>query len=81
MSDNFKNFFNIENRTKYFVHISIFLLVISIIIFALLLLGNQSLNQNKNVVQNTKPDPFSDLGLEAKSVVVWDTVNERAIFF
>lgn len=79
-SDDFKKFFNIENRTKYFVHVFVFLLLASIIIFGLLLLGNQSLNKKEKTVAVEKPSPFDTLSLEAKGVVVWDTVNEQEIF-
>lgn len=80
-NSNFKSIFGIENRTKYFFHVLLGLCAISIIVFGLLLLGSHALNKkNKVEVVVAKPDPFKDIKLEAKAVVVWDVINQREIF-
>ena len=78
--NNLKNFFNIENRTKYFVHLLIFLSVFSFVIFILLLLNNKSVNKKENIVVKNKTDLFKDIILEGKSAIVWDVINKRELF-
>ena len=47
MWNNLKKIFDIETRTKYFVHVLFGLLVISILIFSLLIIGGKSLKQKE----------------------------------
>lgn len=77
---NFKNIFGIEWRTKYFLHILFVLSLFSIIIFALLLIGSHALTKKPIEVTEIKPDPFQNIALEAKGVVVWDIINQNEIF-
>ncbi len=75
-----KEFFNIENRTKYFFHVLVFLSVLSIIFFYLLLIGERALYRNEQVVTAEKINPFDEISLEAKSAFVWDVINQRELF-
>ena len=74
--NNFKQFFNIEMRTKYFIHVLLCLFVASILIFILLIIGQKSLNQKEGSVAIETPNVFEELNLEAKSAVVWDVINK-----
>lgn len=74
----FKKFFDLETRTKYFVHVLFCFFIASILVFWLLLNSEQTLKEKK--VAARKPDPFATLEVEAKSAVVWDTINQREIF-
>lgn len=76
----FIDLFNIENRTKYFSHTLAFLSVASIILFIFLVAGDQSLAKKQIKAVSQKPSPFQNIELLAKSVVVWDTVNQTEIF-
>ena len=78
--NNFKDIFGVENRTKYFTHVLASLCFISIVVFLLLIIGNNSLNKNEVEAATEKPDPFESLALEAKSAMVRDVVNERELF-
>ncbi|KKQ78190.1 MAG: hypothetical protein A3A96_00135 [Candidatus Zambryskibacteria bacterium RIFCSPLOWO2_01_FULL_39_39] len=78
--NNFKQFFNIEMRTKYFIHVLLCLFVASILIFILLIIGQKSLNQKEGSVAIETPNVFEELNLEAKSAVVWDVINNRELF-
>src|SRR3989338_2036979 len=78
--NNFKQFFNIEMRTKYFIHVLLCLFVASILIFILLIIGQKSLNQKDGSVAIETPNVFEELNLEAKSAVVWDVINNRELF-
>jgi serine-type D-Ala-D-Ala carboxypeptidase (penicillin-binding protein 5/6) len=77
--NNFKNFFSIENRTKYFVHVLVYLLIASVLIFSLLIIGEASLNKKKPVAAET-PNAFQKITLEAKGAIVWDVINNRELF-
>ena len=77
-TNNFKDFFGIEMRTKYFVRILACLCIASVIIFALFIIGSNSLN--KKITVKEKINPFQGINLEAKGVVVWDVVNKRELF-
>lgn len=77
---NFKYFFSIEKRTKYFLYIIAFLSVAAIVIFGLLIIGENALNKKVGGVAETKINPFDNIEIEAKGVVVWDVVNERELF-
>lgn len=81
MQINWKEILNIENRTKYFVHVFSFLSLVSIVIFILLFIGSQSLTEPKPAIAQTeKLGPFADIAIEAKAVFVWDVVNQREVF-
>lgn len=77
---NFKEIFNIENRTKYFFHTLVFLSLLSIIFFYILLIGERALNRNKVEAKVEINNPFDEVVLEAKSAFVWDVINQREIF-
>ena len=80
MWNNLKNFFEMEMRTKYFVHVLFFLFVASAIVFGLLIIGQKSLLNKNKTPAITKIDPFQEIQLEAKSAVVWDVINNRELF-
>jgi len=80
MWNNFKKNFDIEKRTKYFVYVIAYLFVASVLIFTLLLIGENSLNKEKNILAMEIPSPFQEITLEAKSAVVWDVINNRELF-
>lgn len=71
----------IENRTKYFLRVLSAFCILSILVFASMLLTMDPVSEKKQVLAEEAPiNPFEDLNLEAKSVVVWDVVNNREIF-
>ncbi len=76
----FKDFFNIENRTKYFVHVFGVLLFFSVVIFGLLLIGERALSRPPEVSAEETPDPFENIEIRAKGAIVWDVVNDRKLF-
>jgi len=78
--DYFKKVFGIENRTKYFVHVLVYLLVISVAIFALFIIGTASLNKKGGVAVKEKINYFENLNLEGKGIMVFDVINNREIF-
>lgn len=78
-NNNFKNFFGIENRTKYFLHAIFALCLASIALFALLLVQDGSLAK-KEPAKNVAVDPFQNINLEAKAAIVWDVVNQRELY-
>lgn len=78
MHDNFKKFFNIESRTKYFPYILACFCLLAILIFSLLIIGEKALN--KRIVPVQVLNPFANVSLEAKSAVVWDVVNKKELF-
>jgi len=80
MWNNVKKIFEMEKRTKYFVHVLFFLFLASVIVFGLLIIGQKSLLEKNNTQTITKINPFQELNLEAKSVVVWDVINNRELF-
>jgi len=80
MWNNVKKIFEMEKRTKYFVHVLFFLFLASVIVFGLLIIGQKSLLEKNNTQTITKINPFEELNLEAKSVVVWDVINNRELF-
>lgn len=80
MWNNIKNFFEMERRTKYFVHVLFFLFVASAIVFGLLIIGQKSLLNKNKTPEITKIDPFQEIQLEAKSAIVWDVINNRELF-
>jgi D-alanyl-D-alanine carboxypeptidase len=77
---NFKEIFNIENRTKYFFHTLVFLSLLSIIFFYILLIGERALNRNEVEAKVEINNPFDEISLEAKSAFVWDVINQRELF-
>jgi serine-type D-Ala-D-Ala endopeptidase (penicillin-binding protein 7) len=76
--NNFKKFFNLETRTKYFPYFLMCLLIVSIIFFSFLIVGDKSLN--KKVAEVETPSAFAEIKLEAKAAVVWDVVGSRELF-
>lgn len=80
MLNNFKKIFDIEARTKYFVHVLAFFLAASLLVFALLLIGQRALNRKPAPASAEKENPFAALSLEARSAIVWDVVKEKEIF-
>lgn len=78
--NNFKDFFNIENRTKYFVQVLDVLCLVSIVIFLLLIIGNQSLNKKMAAVSKEIINPFNQVTLLAKGAIVWDVINQQTLF-
>lgn len=79
MKNKLREFFSIENRTKYFTHVLFYLCIAFIIIFALLIIGTNSLN-NKKTALKEKPDYYKGINLEARGVIVWDLINQRELF-
>lgn len=81
-SNNFKDFFSIERRTKYFINILAYLFVASVLIFSLLIIGGKSLNKKGGVtvIDIKTPNAFEELDLEAKGAIVWDVINNRELF-
>jgi len=77
--DNFKNFWGIERRTKYFTYVLTYFFIFSIVIFGLLIIGEKSLNEKARVITEA-PNAFEEVKLEAKSAVVWDVVGRRELF-
>jgi len=80
MWNNIKKFFEMEMRTKCFVHVLVFLFIASAIVFGLLIIGQKSLMGEKGDLTVEKSNPFQGITLEAKSVVVWDVINNRELF-
>jgi serine-type D-Ala-D-Ala endopeptidase (penicillin-binding protein 7) len=80
MQNNFKEIFNKRNRTKYFVHVMVYLLIAAILVFGLLIIGNKALNQKDMSAVTKIPSAFAKVNLEAKSAVVWDVINNRELF-
>ncbi|MFA6269801.1 MAG: serine hydrolase [Candidatus Paceibacterota bacterium] len=78
--NNFKKIFNKENRTKYFVHVLSYLFIFSILIFSLMIIGENALNKEVKAETVQNPDFFQDISLEAKAVMVWDVINNRELF-
>ncbi|OHA94328.1 MAG: hypothetical protein A3E02_02240 [Candidatus Zambryskibacteria bacterium RIFCSPHIGHO2_12_FULL_38_34] len=80
MESNFKQILTAENRTKYFVHVLVYFFIASIIVFAIFIIGNSSLNKDGNTKTKEKINPFEYLSLEGKGIVVFDVINKREIF-
>lgn len=80
MWNNLKQKFDIEKRTKYFVHVLFGLFVISILIFSLLIIGAKSLDKKEKVAIANSPNAFDEIKLEAKSAIVWDVINSQELF-
>ncbi len=74
----FIKFLDIESRTKYFAWVLLFLSLASIAVFAFMVSGDKVTGSRAKAA--TKTDPFANIGLEAKAVVVWDVVNQHEIF-
>jgi D-alanyl-D-alanine carboxypeptidase len=80
MNKRWQDFFNIENRTKYFLHILVFLLLSAVVIFGLLLIGNHVLKREQKRLAQKNQNSFTNVELVAKSAVVWDVINQRELF-
>ena len=78
--NNFRKIWGIEVRTKYFIHILACLLAISVLIFSLLIIGEKSLDKKDASSATETLNSFQKINLEAKSVVVWDVINNRELF-
>jgi len=75
-----KKIFAIENRTKYFTHVLVYFFIISVVILSLLIIGGKSRDKNGNIITKEKTNPFENLILEGKGIVVFDVINNREIF-
>lgn len=71
---------DIQKRTKYFVHILALLSLVSIFIFAILVSGERSPEKVEASEKVKRPDPFSNISLEARAAIVIDLVNNRELF-
>lgn len=78
-NNSLRDFFNIERRTKYFIYVLTFLFLSSAAIFALLFIGNNSLNSRKQALIK-ESDYFSSLELQGKGIVVFDVINNSELF-
>jgi D-alanyl-D-alanine carboxypeptidase len=78
--NNFKDIFSIEKRTKYFIPFIICICIISIVVFALLLINGKYLNEQNNSATKAKINYFENINLEGKGIVVWDVVNNKELF-
>lgn len=80
--DRIKNLFEKENRTKYFLHTLVFLLLSSIVVFAILILGNNYSYKPRvdRASAQSFENPFDQVSLESKSAIVWDAVNNKELF-
>lgn len=80
MQKKFKEIFNIENRTKYFNHVLVFLFLVSVTVFVFTLATQES---NKNIKLTNKKNnngAFQNIDITAKSAVVIDVINKTKIF-
>ncbi|MFH0803994.1 MAG: hypothetical protein V1896_00100 [Candidatus Zambryskibacteria bacterium] len=80
MQNKFKDFFNIENRTKHFPHVLVCFFIISILIFSLMIIGQEALNKKEKTAAAKIPSAFAEMSLEAKGAVVWDVVSKKELF-
>lgn len=80
--DRIKNLFEKENRTKYFLHTLVFLLLSSIVVFAILILGNNYSYKPRvdRASAQSFENPFDQVSLESKSAIVWDAMNNKELF-
>jgi D-alanyl-D-alanine carboxypeptidase len=79
MPSKFKKFFEIEARTRYFVPALVCFCGISIILFSSLIIirGN---SPYKNTKVKAKINPFENLSLQGKGIMVFDAANNKEIF-
>jgi len=77
---NFKEFFEIENRTKYFVNVLLVLSILSIIVYGFAVAEDKPSTLVTKASADEKVDPFSNIDIEARSAIVWDVINNRAIY-
>lgn len=80
MWNNLKKIFEREKRTKYFIHVLVFLFFVSVLVFSLLIIGQKSLNKREITTVTKTSNPFQDITLEAKGVTVLDVINNRELF-
>lgn len=79
--NNFREIFNIENRTKYFSHFITFLFIAAVMIFVLLIVNSDDVQTKKSTATGDRQnDPFTEINLEAKSAIVWDIINQQELF-
>lgn len=76
----FKKILDKQIRTKYFIHVLVFLLIISTLIFSLLIIGEKSLNRKEKISIPKISNAFTTVNLKAKSAVVWDVINNKELF-
>src|SRR3989344_4028346 len=74
------NILNIEWRTKAFKPALLVLCLVSVTLYSTLLVGFQFLGQKKVVQAQVKQNPFDGVVVEAKSVFVWDVINQRPLY-
>lgn len=75
----FKDFWEKEKRTEYFIYILTFLFIASVSVFALLIIGEKAQNKKESAAVETS-NTFREVNLEAKGAIVWDVVNKRELF-
>lgn len=72
------NFLNIENRTKYFAWVLLVLAISSIGLFSALV-KQEERRIHAEETQN-KPNAFANISIAAKSAIVWDVVEGKALY-
>lgn len=77
MQEENQKIFSLENRTKYFTHCLVSLSLLVILVFSLLLIGN---NKPQSPKSQPQKDIFGLIVIEAKAAVVWDVINKKALF-
>lgn len=78
MQREIKKLFSIENRTRYFKPVVIFLCIASAFIMIMLVVGTQASKKEKNI--SAKTNPFKNLELAGKGIEVFDVINNRDLF-
>ena len=80
MQNNLEKIFSMENRTKYFVHFLVCIFIISAAVFLIFVASEMPSEKKEKVAHGPKINPFENLVLEGKGIVVYDVINEREIF-
>ncbi len=79
--NNFRNHFSIEKRTRYFIPVLSALGIFSVIVFVLLLIGNDVLAKRVAIKEGpVKYNLFDHVSIQAKSAIVLDVVNNRVLY-
>lgn len=79
-TENQGNYFEIEN--KRLISLGFFLLIILSLIFLISLYISRNIRvyEEKIIAQIEKSNPFENINIEARSAIVWDIINSRALF-
>ncbi len=82
MFNHFLEKLNKETRTKYFFHTLAILALVSIFVFIFFLSEQKTITNRirQNQIKNSIVNPFEEISIDAKSVVVWDILNQRIIY-